>query len=256
MNDWIQRDNPGGRFRLICLPHAGGSASIYQQWRHYLPDDVEILRIQLPGREQRLNEPPFTDMNSLQRALETVLLPELTNDAVPYVLFGHSMGGLIAYEWTRRRARRRERPPALLILAAIYPPHRARIQVPFLQSDADFIHHLRQRGATPPQVLGNQELMQLLLPMLRADFTLAAGYRLDSPVPVPCPIAALSAGDDREAGPGIMSGWQRYCVNDFSLHTFSGGHFFPRTRLIEVTQRLTELLNNQRRATLSPSPYL
>lgn len=256
MNDWIQWDNPGGRIRLICFPHAGGSASIYQPWRRHLPDDVELLRIQLPGRGQRLSEAPFTDMTALQQALETALLPELSGDAVPYVLFGHRMGGLIAYEWTRRRAQRGERPPALLILAAIHPPHRARIQVPFLHSDAAFIRHLRQRGTTPPQVLGNQELMQLLLPMLRADFTLAAGYVLDAPAPVPCPIAALSADDDPESDPDIMSDWRCYAADGFSLHTFSGGHFFPRTQLIPVMTQLSALLTTLRRATLFPTPNL
>src|SRR6185295_11175567 len=90
--------NPNARLRLFCFPYAGGGASAYRGWATALPSDLEVCPVQLPGRESRLREAPFTRPEPLIQTLADVLEPHLD---LPFVLFGHSMGGMISFELSR-----------------------------------------------------------------------------------------------------------------------------------------------------------
>ena len=161
---WITRANPQARFRLFCFPYAGGGASIYHAWSRSLPAEIDLCPVQLPGRENRFNEPLFTSLPLLVDALEHALVPYFD---VPFAFFGHSLGALISFELARSLRRDLQRSPAQLFVSA----HRAP-QLPLGRSllytlpAAEFLRSVYRMGGTPSAVLMNKELISLMLPIL------------------------------------------------------------------------------------------
>ena len=211
--------------RLICHPHAGAGAAAYRGWLGEFTD-LDLVAARIPGREALIGEPPLTDFASLIRYLLDDLLP-LTD--VPFVLFGHSMGGLLAYELARRLAAVGT-PPALLIVSGIEPP--ALVDVAREYGDAldddSLIVAMRRSGGTPDQVLANAELTRLLLPVLRSDLRALMTYEYVPPAaPLGFPTRVYYGSND-EPDPGrLIEGWRTAAGTDVSAHEFAGGHFFP-----------------------------
>src|SRR5262245_12023957 len=172
-NIWFHspQPRPHARLRLFCIPYAGAGVVAYHSWPNYVPPDVEVCAIQLPGRDGRLREKPFVDLLALVDVLAKGLSPWL---ATPYALFGHSMGALIAYGLVRHLRQQSATPPVRLFVSGRRAPHVPSRQSPCHQlPDQEFIETLVQRyNGIPKAVLSEPELMSLFLPILRADFTL------------------------------------------------------------------------------------
>lgn len=213
--------------RLFCFPHAGGGGAFFRGWGAALQGAAEVVPVVRPGREARYREAPYRCLHSLVDATLAELDPMLD---VPYAFFGHSLGALIAYDVCRHVIDEgRRRAPLALLVSGRRPPHLAarQIDVHALPRD-EFVMRVGALNGIPPEVLGDRELMDALLPTIRADFELHEGYvpvrrpRLD------VPVAAMLGADDPLVGVGEMLGWRDVTCGQFSLRVFSGDHFYLR----------------------------
>ncbi|HVG91411.1 MAG TPA: alpha/beta fold hydrolase [Alphaproteobacteria bacterium] len=222
----LRRPNLQARMRLFCFPYAGGSEIAYRTWQQNLPEAIEVLPIQLPGRGPRMREPALTRLAPLAQALAQSLRPEMD---LPFALFGHSMGGLIAFELARQLRREGGPLPVHLFISAKCCPKDADDLWAGELPDSELIQILRRFEGTPKEVLENEELMQLLLPVIRADMELCNAYVCDPEPPLPCPITAFGGLQDQRSGRKCLEGWKEYTTGRFTLRMFPAGHFFLQT---------------------------
>jgi surfactin synthase thioesterase subunit/glycosyltransferase involved in cell wall biosynthesis len=215
---------PPIRLRLFCFPHAGGGAAAFLRWAESLPAGIVLSPVRLPGRESRLAEPPFCEMAPLVAALGQAIEPFL---AEPFAFYGHSMGAVVAFELARRlRARGLPLPQRLFVSAARAPQFRKHYTPPPVPDDAQFIAELRRLEGVPAEVLANEELMQLVLPALRADSALFRNYLCTDDPPLPCPIRAYGGLEDPNVTRAHLEAWAAETTASFALEMFPGGHFF------------------------------
>lgn len=216
--------------RLFCFPFAGGGASIYRDWGPELPG-VDVVAIQPPGREDRYSHQAYTDLRALTADLAVAIEPLLDR---PAVFFGHSMGGSIAYQLARD-LQPRGRSPQLLILSARPAPHIPPDRRPIhALSDDAFMAELRKLAGTPAAVLENRELMEFLLPTLRADFQLCDTYVCERTAALDVPMLLFYGEDDETAGRRKVEPWQEYTTGAVTVQEFSGNHFFVQTQKTAV----------------------
>ncbi|MGF6705613.1 thioesterase II family protein [Pseudomonas frederiksbergensis] len=233
---------------LLCLPYSGASGMVYSRWRRTLPAWLQVRPVELPGRGARMAEPLHTDLQALARQLAGE--QRLTASA-PYALLGHSLGALVAFELAHElQALGCPAPVALIACGTAAPTRReeyndAKWRGP--RSDAELIDELRSLDGTPEEVLANQELMSLTLPILRADFLLCGRYAYRERAPLCCPLHVLAGEDDR-ASEEQLQAWRKETAGDFSVHVFPGGHFFIHKHEERVLSVLTELLKPYRPA--------
>lgn len=228
-NSWIRcpNPNPQASFRLFCFPYAGGGASIFRTWSDSLPPYIEVCPIQLPGRENRLKEAPFTDISPLVQTLAQVLRPYLN---IPFAFFGHSMGALISFELARQlRAQQEPGPVHLFISGRRAPQIRDRNPLIHTLPEPEFLEELRRLNGTPKVVLDNAELMQLFLPILRADFSICGTYTYLSEPPLDCSISAFGGIEDTEETSDLIESWSVQTRSCFSIQMLPGDHFFVYT---------------------------
>lgn len=226
-NPWFAFRKPQRepRLRLFCLPYAGGGASIYRTWQAGLPETIEVMPVQLPGRENRLAEPPFSQMGPLIEALCEAMAPWLE---IPIAFFGYSFGALVAYEAALKLQAEKGLEPSHLILAA----HRAP-QVPnedrqlWNLDDREFRVELEKLEGTPKEVLDHPELMELMMPLLRADFEINDTYRIERvEARLGCPMTVVGGLADHDVGPESLEPWRELTRGRFLLRRIPGGHFF------------------------------
>ena len=224
--------------RLVCVPHAGGGIATFRGWSDHLPS-ADVGVVQLPGRGSRLRE-PLAD--SLEAAARGVAEAVVELPARPTVLFGHSLGALIAFEAARMLGCWGW-PVLALFVSGQRAPTIADPNPPIsgLPSDA-FITEIRRRyDSVPDAFLADAELMQLLVPGLRADFAMLEGYRYQPAPPLDCPIVACGGSADPHASRSDLEAWRRETRGRSSVHLFSGGHFY----LQKEWEALTTLIGNQ-----------
>lgn len=222
---WISRRyrSESATSRLYCVPYAGGSSVIFSSWSALLGPAVEICPLVLPGREERFSEPAATVMAELVAELADALTEE---PDLPFAIFGHSMGGLVAFELARQLEQLAAPMPTQLFLSACAPvraPERTRRHG---LSDPDLIEELRLMNGTPAEFFDEPDLMELLLPTIRADFQLAEAYTAPAGSRIGVPITAFAGEDDASVKPAEVAGWQAHTTKDFTLHRLSGDHFF------------------------------
>ncbi len=209
--------------RMFCLPFAGGGASNFTAWRKRFPG-LGVAPVQYPGRETRLDEPPLHSLAELVAQLLEALQPLLDR---PYLLFGYSMGAKIAYALAHALAARGLRGPAAVLVAAHGAPDcassaGASSRLP----DAQFKDVVRAYGGVPEELLADEDFCGMILPVLRADFALAA-QEVDL-APLDCPVYAYAGALDASAPATVVAQWQRFTRARFQLRVFEGGHFFFR----------------------------
>ncbi len=209
--------------RLFCLPYSGASAMAYSRWRRSLPEWLQVRPLELPGRGMRMDEPLQSDIRRLASQLADEISAELDR---PYALFGHSLGGLLAFELAHAlRERGLPEPLALFASATAGPARRDVSEYAVAKTDAQLIARLRELNGTQEEVLANAELMQLMLPILRADFLLCGSFSHDQRSPLPVPIHVFGGKQDSVRA-GQLLDWQIDTSSVFSLDLFEGHHFF------------------------------
>lgn len=226
--------------RLFCFPPAGAGAFLFRPWLTYSSAEIEIFAIQLPGREHRLKEPCFTQLEPLIQALTEAVIPTLEQGK--FAFFGHSMGALIAFELTRELRRQGSVLPEHLFVCGRRAP-----QIPidhplYPESDSILIEALRQYGGTPEAVLQNADLMELFLPIFRSDLRVNEKYQYQSKIPLELPITMFGAMNDSVATPEQFEQWKEHTSARFDLQLFEGGHMFfkddPRLLLKPIFEQL------------------
>lgn len=216
--------------RLICFPHAGGSASAFRSWRAVLPSHVELQAMQYPGRESRFGEPMIDRMPDLVRLLTDELMTGGLRG--PYVLLGHSMGAAVAYEVALELRRRGHPGPELLVPCARQSPVDPRRGEVHRGGDDVLLAELRRLGGTPPEVLADPDLRRAVLKVVRNDYRLSETYSPRPAEPLDCPILALVGDDDPECSAADGAGWSAVTTGLTTVSVFTGDHFFlnPRRR--------------------------
>lgn len=219
------------KLRLFCLPHSGASAMSYSRWRRSLPAWLHVRPLELPGRGMRMDEPLQCDIQRLASQLADEISLELDR---PYALFGHSLGGLLAFELVHAlRARGVSEPLALFASATAGPARRDVSEYTVAKTDAQLIARLRELKGTDEAVLGNGELMQLMLPIMRADFLLCGSFVHGQRPALALPIHVFGGKQDSVRAEQLLD-WQADTSSVFSLDMFEGHHFF----LVEQEQPL------------------
>jgi surfactin synthase thioesterase subunit len=218
-------ERPDARVRLYCFPFAGGGAPVFRPWALGLPAWVELRAVKLPGRHDRSHEPACSSLISLAENLADVLRGELADR--PFAFFGHSMGALVAYEVARQLRRRGGSAPRLLAVSGRHAPHLPdRSRPVHLLPDAEFIEAVGELGGMPAEVLRDDQLIALALPVLRADFAACHGYHHVPEAPLECPISVFGGQSDPLLTPEERTGWQRHSTAQVTSRVYSGGHFY------------------------------
>ncbi|XXM71416.1 thioesterase II family protein [Lysinibacillus sphaericus] len=214
---------PESKMRILFFPYACGGASIYRAWQNLFPSDIEVIPIQLPGRENRITENPYFDIDKLTDNLIEVLNPLFDK---PVALFGHSMGSLISYELAIKMQLAGITPYHLFVSAHTAPHKSIRNTQDHLLSDDQLINRLRDLSFTPEPVLENKDLMRLLLPLIRADFAMCENYIDKHKTVLNCPITVFGGTNDKEVTISELDEWTKHTTSDFSKIVLDGGHFF------------------------------
>jgi surfactin synthase thioesterase subunit len=218
--------NDDAAARLVCLPYAGGGTASYHRWRPIMPADIDLLPLALPGHDGRLNEPLYTDLKVLAGALGE----ELGRHALdrPFVLLGHSMGALLAFEIARSLRRTGHDSPHLLVLTGCPAPHAIVVAEPLYKLPDDELMNVLQRryGGIPAVVGANPELWSLLAPVIRADFEMIETYSFTQEPPLDVPMLVLGGTEDSAVSAGRLMEWRRHTTQDFNVRLLPGGHFF------------------------------
>lgn len=218
--------------RLLCLPYVGGAASVYTTWDGAFGEHVEVCPVELPGRQTRLREPAFTRIEPLVDALATALLPELD---VPYALFGHSMGAIVAFELARELRRRGAGEPAVLFVSGGQAPRLPRELPPLHDApDAQITARLVALGGMPDEINEEPELLRHFMPTIRADFAVCETHEYRTRRLLDCPVVAFAGRDDHEVRPLLVAPWVEETTGRFDQHVLPGGHFFVHTEQTAV----------------------
>lgn len=239
---WVTfpKPNPKASLRLFCFPYAGGKAMSFRGWEKSLSNTVEVCPVELPGRGTRLMEQPFTDLEQLIPSITQALLPYLDK---PFAFFGHSMGAIVSFEVTRLLRKKHRLAPEHLFVSGRNAPQ-VSIDVKPIHNlpEPEFIQELRRLNGTPEEVLENVELMQLLTPMLRADFALIEKYVYTPELPLICPITAFGGQQDYKINLNSLQAWRHQTTAEFSMQMFPGDHFFIDSAQQFLLQALSEKL--------------
>ena len=222
---WLIRQ-PGGprRLRLYCFSYAGGNATSFMSWQAALDPAIEVCAVQLPGRGVRLSEQPHNSLTGLIEALANVIGCQ---SKLPFAFFGHSLGGLVAFELARYCKRHYlPMPEHLFVSGCDAPQFRSPSRRLHELEDDALIDVLKNYNGTPPEVLENRELMALVLPAIRADFALVADYQYRPSLPLKIPVTVLAGKLDDHVLSEQIEGWQKETTNTCRIHWFVGDHFF------------------------------
>ncbi|MFE6525379.1 thioesterase II family protein [Streptomyces sp. NPDC057794] len=235
---WIRRfrPSPDAAGRLVCFPHAGGSASFYVPVADALSPGVDVLAIQYPGRQDRRNEPGPASVAELADGVAAALAGW---DDRPLTFFGHSMGALVAFE-TARRMERTGAGPVRLFASGRRAPSRTRDEHVHTLDDDGVVAELRALAGTDAKVLQDEELLRMVLPAIRSDYRAVETYRCEPGARLRCPVTVLTGDADPRTSLEEARAWSGHTEGDCDVRVFSGGHFFLSERPGEVLAVLTE----------------
>jgi surfactin synthase thioesterase subunit len=239
-SSWIRwyQPRPDARFRLVCMPHAGGTASFFLPMTAALGAATEVLAIQYPGRHDRIEDPLIASIGALAEELCAVLLPRIR---FPFALFGHSMGALAALELAGR-LEAVGLPPAWLFVSGAGAPV-PRPDRRFREADdTRLMAELRRLSGTDPKALASQQLLRLLLPAIRNDIAAAETYKPREGTLVTCPITALVGDADPVVSVDDARAWSAFTRAAFDLEVFTGGHFYLARQRHHVAEAITRRL--------------
>ncbi|RJG48706.1 thioesterase II family protein [Motilimonas pumila] len=231
---------PHAEMRLICFPYAGGSTATFTKLASQLPEHIEMVALQLPGRGIRHHEPSYTNMTKLVKDLARDIKPLLDK---PFAFFGHSFGSRVAFELYRLLQQHGYPTPELFIASGSRGPHLKNTHNPIhLLPETEFIEKIKRIGGTPPEVAQDNELMALFTPMLRADFTMVENHQAQQLESFTAALVVLGGEGDASVPYDQLTQWQAHFKAPMQLYQFSGGHFFIDSHRHLVAQYLNDLL--------------
>jgi pyochelin biosynthetic protein PchC len=239
---WLRtfHPSPAGSARLLCFPHAGGSASYFAPLSKALAPEIEVVGVQYPGRQDRAREAPVETIEDMTdgsaRALEKAL-PSW--DDRPLAFFGHSMGAIVAYEVARRLSR----PPEFLFASARRQPSKGFNELVHLLDDAGLVAELRRVAGPDKRWLEHEKLLTGVLPTIRSDYKAIEMYSWTPGPPLDCSITAIVGDEDPYTSVEMARAWTDFCAGDFDLHVLPGGHFYLETNVPAVAEIVSAKLS-------------
>jgi surfactin synthase thioesterase subunit len=233
---WVRRFHPadGAATQLLCLSHAGGAASYFFGVSRALSPEIDVLAAQYPGRQDRLREPCVSSVHELADRLVAALLP-LTGR--PITLFGHSLGATLGFEVALRLERAGVTPTALF--ASGRPaPHRCRREWTHLRDDAGLIAATKELGGTDSSLLDDEDVLRMVLPAIRGDYTAVETYTYEPGPRLSCPIIALVSDNDPKVSVEEADAWREHTDGEFDIAVFPGGHFYLNDCVPQILDRI------------------
>ncbi|MBS9782304.1 MAG: SDR family NAD(P)-dependent oxidoreductase [Arcobacter sp.] len=227
---WIScyeaREN--AKIRLICIPHGGGGPHTYKEWAEKLPDFIEVYALCFPGRGSRRDEDAICNMFELSDEISNVIA-QISDK--PYAIFGHSVGALVAYEVAKEIEKQGIMPPLRLILSAHKTPEDSKEDEPmYMLSDEDLMNKILELGLLPNDVLENKELLDFILPPLRADFELSETYEYEKSKALNIPITATFGKSDPLLNGQDIQKWEKYTNSEYKIKEYDGDHFYTLSK--------------------------
>ncbi len=215
------------RYRLFCFPCAGGSAAAYRPWQRAMPGHIQVCPVELPGRGARLGETPVASLPLLVRELVASLAGALDE---PFAFFGHSMGGLVAFELARGlREHGMAQPAHVFISSTTAPGAPGRRRLVHDAPECEIRQHLRTLNGTPEELLTDDELMALVMPVLRADFAVLETYEYEAGEPLGVPLSVFGGRYDPVVSPADLAPWSEQSSVGTRFRLFPGDHFYLNT---------------------------
>lgn len=239
-SSWLMNFKPQAqaKLRLFCFPYAGGTTNIFRTWQERFPPTVEVCPVHLPGRGKRLRETPFTHYQPFVQSIAEGLSGYLDK---PFALFGHSLGAMLSFELARQLRRMNLPQPGHLFVSGRRAPQVVNSDPPTHNlPEAQFVAALRKLNGTPAEALEHPELMQLMLPLLRADFEVCDTYSYVSEEPLAIPLTAYGGLFDTGISREQVEGWREHTTAAFSLRMLPGDHFFINTSQTTLLRLLLE----------------
>jgi len=223
--------------KLVCFPYAGGGASFYLPWVKSSDDNIEVMPVQLPGRESRYREPLFNDFRTLLDALVCEVAPHLGDS---FAFFGHSFGALLAFELTHALHERGLRLPRHLFLSSYASPERT-IDYPSPNelSQDEFLRRVAASfGGIPVEMFRDAQFRDLYLPILQADLGALSSYQHQPRPPLNCPFTVMGGEDDRQITFQDLRAWRFHAACQFKIRMYSGGHFYMRQHWAQMLEEI------------------
>jgi surfactin synthase thioesterase subunit len=234
---WLCRYRPApqARVRLVCFPHAGGSASYFYPVAQALAADIDVIAVQYPGRQNRRLEPCCDSISELADQVGR----ELRAEPAPIAFFGHSMGAIVAFEVARRMERGTGTGPAALFASGRRAPSRSRAENVHERDDAGLVAEILALGGTDSALLQDRELLSMVLPAIRADYRAIERYSCPPGVTISSPVTVLTGTADPRTTQPEAEAWRGHTTGRFSLHSYPGGHFFLQSHIPEILAVIT-----------------
>ncbi|KAA2267020.1 thioesterase [Solihabitans fulvus] len=230
---WIRRFHPApdSATRLVCLPHAGGSASFFFPVSRALSPAVDVLAVQYPGRQDRHTEPTVDSVPELADLIFAALRPWLDR---PLALFGHSMGATVGFEVARRLEQRAGIVPLALFASGRRAPSRYRDELVHTKDDDGLVRELTLLSGTDSRLLGDEEMLRMIIPAIRGDYRAIEAYRCEPGATLRAPIVAFTGDADPRTTLDEAQAWREHTESEFDLTVLSGGHFFVANHQSEI----------------------
>jgi surfactin synthase thioesterase subunit len=232
----------GARARLICFPHAGGSASYFFPVSAALSPEFDVLAVQYPGRQDRRTDPFVDTIDELADQLYAALAPAMEGQVA---FFGHSMGAVLAYEVTRRFEERDGIVPVTVFASGRRAPSRVRDENVHLRDDVGIVKEMRSLGGTDSRVLGDPELLEMVLPAIRNDYRAVERYSRGTEARISAHVVVMTAADDPRTTVEEAVAWGEHTSGGSTLHTFDGGHFYLEQHAARVISVIAETLRDR-----------
>jgi surfactin synthase thioesterase subunit len=236
---WIRRFHPArpGATRLLCLPHAGGSASFYFSVSQALAPDTEVLAVQYPGRQDRRTEPCAETIPELADRLLEALGDFMDR---PLAIFGHSMGSIVGFELAGLLEQKASMVPLILFASGRRAPSRLYPENVHKRDDPGLIAEIRSLSGTEERVFGNEEMLRMVLPAIRSDYRAVETYRPTRTSSLGCPVSVLVGDADPKTAVSDAAAWREHTTGAFDMKVFPGGHFYLAAQATQVLAYVTD----------------
>ncbi|MDJ0287732.1 MULTISPECIES: thioesterase II family protein [Bacillus] len=241
-SQWFNfKENTGHekKIRLFCFPYAGGGSSLYKKWES---SEVEIVSVQLPGRENRFKECAFSDLETLLECLIEEISPFLDKS---FAFFGHSMGALVSFELARKLRKNKMMLPSYLFLSAFSAPSIYKGKGIHNLDDEALINEIINLNGTPKEIAANTDLMRLFLPLLRSDFSIIDNYKYVSEPKLSVPMMIFGGLEDSIPRSDLIQ-WQVETNESFNLTFLPGDHFYihdEKDNIIDIIDKELSMKN-------------
>ncbi len=227
------------KINLFCFPFAGGSFYSYKEFEKYIPDYINMIGIDLPGHGRRMREPLLKDVHEMAEDIFYQIKGRLYE---PYAIYGHSLGAILSYLFAQRIVKENMPYPVLMFLSGRAAPPVCKEKYVHLLPKQEFIKKVNKYGGIPNEILQEEELMDFMVPILRADFEAAGTYKYEETVPLDIPMTVMTGLKDEEVEYKEALKWQEVATEKISVRQFPGGHFFIFEHPMEIVRILCQNL--------------